>query len=358
MASLPWTMAEGLSNETVNASLEVSFQYPLFTVIYSLVFVLGLIENILVLYLLASKVTHTSHSYIYIMNLAIVDTLFVCILPFKIHYHQNQNHWIFGDLACRITGTFYYINIYLSIAFFTCICIDRYIAVLHPFTYIKVKGTHYTVVVIALWLAAISIAVSLILEGPLHNSSTRNRTACFENFSVTSWTHRMVPYNVLALMLGFVIPFAIILISYPLIAKRISRIRHNMFKKKALKTIYVILFICTVSLLPYHLTHLFHFLAKAQVINNLQFISFIYKMRRVTLALVSFNCCLNPILYYFMSASKQWHFQIRLRSQPKEVYTICDRKLSNHSCFYQSKSEPKLESKNTRMKQTGLCKTR
>ncbi|XP_034609341.1 tRNA pseudouridine synthase-like 1 isoform X1 [Trachemys scripta elegans] len=336
MANTSCTMARGHSNATiVDCCVEADFQYHLFTIIYSTVFVLGLLENVLALYLLTCKVKHTSHSYIYLINLAVADTLFVCILPFKIHYHLNQNDWIFGDMACRITGALYYINIYVSIAFFTCICMDRYVAVLHPFTYIRIKVTHYRIVVTVFWLVAASIMIPLILGGPLHNKGTENKTACFENFSLTSWTHRMMPYNVCALLFGFVIPFAIILISYPLIAKRIAHTRRSIHKKKALRTIYLILLISILCFLPYHLTHLLHFLMRVQLIQSCLFTNLIYKMRRVTLALVSFNCCLNPILYYFTSSSKPWHLGLKFRSKTK-VYTICDRKFND----YPYKSKP------------------
>ncbi|NXX02243.1 LPAR6 protein, partial [Larus smithsonianus] len=337
MAGISWS--DGGSNETVaNASsefsLEADFQYSLFTVIYSIVFVLGLGENLLALYLLSCRVTHTSQSYVYLINLALVDTLFVCVLPFKIHYHLNRNNWIFGDMACRVTGTLYYINIYLSIAFFTCICVDRYIAVLHPFAYIQIKVIHYVMVVTVLWVVALSVMVPLILGGPLHNSGARNTIACFENFTTSSWTYRMAPYNILALVFGFVIPFSIILISYPLIVKRISQIKHSIRKRKALTTIYIILLICTLCFLPYHLTHLLHFLMRIQVIQNESFTNLIYKMRRVTLALVSFNCCLNPLLYYFTSSSKRWRCNFKLRFRSKIVYTICDQKFGESSYIY------------------------
>ncbi|NXX96362.1 LPAR6 protein, partial [Centropus bengalensis] len=337
MADNSWP--EGVSNGTVASAnselvLEADFQYSLFTIVYSIVFVLGLIENILALYFLCCRVKHASQSCIYMINLALADTLFVCVLPFKIHYHLNRNDWIFGDMACRITGTLYYINMCLSIAFFTCICVDRYIAVLHPFTYIQIKAIHYLMVVTVLWVVALGVMVSLILGGPLHNRGVRNTTACFENFGTHNWTSRMAPYNILALVFGFVIPFSIILISYPLIAKRISQIKRGVRTRKALSTIYIILAICTLCFLPYHLTHLLHFLMRIQVIQNEAFTNFIYKTRRVTLALVSLNCCLNPLLYYFTSSSKRWHLNLKLRFRSKSVYTICDQKFGASSCGY------------------------
>ncbi|NXY90444.1 LPAR6 protein, partial [Alcedo cyanopectus] len=343
MANISWT--GGVSNETAatassQLSLEAEFQYSLFPIIYSIVFVLGLIENVLALYLLSCRAKHTSHSYVYMINLALVDTLFVCVLPFKIHYHLHHNNWIFGDMACRVTGTLYYINIYLSIGFFTCICVDRYIAALHPFTYIQIKATHYLLVVTVLWVVALSVTIPLILGGPLHNAGVRNKVACFENFARSSWTSRMAPYNILALVFGFVIPFSIILISYPLIARRVSQIRHSIRRTKALRTIYIILVICTLCFLPYHLTHLLHFLMRIQVIRNRAVTNGIYKMRRVTLALVSLNCCLNPLLYYFSSSSKQWLFRFRLRVKSKMIYTICDQKLEESSEVYKLQQRP------------------
>ncbi|NXS91502.1 LPAR6 protein, partial [Jacana jacana] len=315
--------------------LEADFQYSLFTVTYSIVFVLGLIENVLALYLLSCRVTHASHSYVYMINLALVDTLFVCVLPFRIHYHLNGNNWIFGDVACRVTGTLFYINIYLSIAFFTCICVDRYVAVLHPFTYIQIKVFHYLLVVAVLWVVALGVTVPLILGGPLHNTGKRNTTACFENFRTSAWTDRMAPYNILALLFGFAIPFSIILISYPLIARRVSQIKHSIYKRKALTTISIILLICTLCFLPYHLAHLLHFLMRVKVIQNQAFARLIYKMRRVTLALVSINCCLNPLLYYFTSSSRRWRCHFKLRFRSKLVYTICDRQLRELSYVYE-----------------------
>ncbi|XP_008939916.1 PREDICTED: lysophosphatidic acid receptor 6-like [Merops nubicus] len=336
MADISWT--EGASNETVGdarSELEAGFQYCLFTVIYSIVFVLGLTENVLALYLLSCRAKDASPSSVYLINLALVDTLFVCMLPFKIHYHLNWNDWIFGDVACRVTGTLYYINIYLSIAFFTCICLDRYVAALHPFAYLRLRATHHLLVATALWVLALGVTLPLILGGPLHNGGVRNTTACFENFPLSSWTRRMAPYNVLALVFGFVIPFSIILVSYPLVAKRISQTKHSVRRRKALRTICIILVICTLCFLPYHLTHLLHFLMRVQLIQNKSFTDLIYKMRRVTLALVSFNCCLNPLLYYLTSSSKQWLLKFRLRFRSKTVYTICDQKLGESFGVYQ-----------------------
>ncbi|XP_069466204.1 lysophosphatidic acid receptor 6-like [Ambystoma mexicanum] len=323
-----------------NCSLHADFQYHLFSVIYSLVFIVGLVCNLLALFILTCKVQNTTQSYIYFINLCMVDTIFVCMLPFRIHYHINGNNWIFGDVACRITGTLYYSNIYLSIGFFTCICADRYIAVVHPLTYIRIKVSHYSIVITVLvWALAVALVVPLVLGGPLHNTDG-NRTTCFENFTVHDYKDRMAPFNICVLVFGFVIPFSIISICYPLIAKRISQIQASIHKKKALRTIYLILLISIICFLPYHVTHLLHFLMRQELFASCAIANSIYKLRRVTLALVSLNSCLNPAMYYFTSSTYSCQLLVqKLRARrSKKVYTIYDRDMAALSvCTYRIK---------------------
>ncbi|XP_039223192.1 lysophosphatidic acid receptor 6-like [Crotalus tigris] len=310
-----------VANASEECSLRADFQYVLFSAIYIPVFVLGLLENGAALYLLTCRVSHPPRSYVYLLNLAVVDTLVVCILPFKIHYHLHHNNWVFGDVACRITGCMYFLNIYLSVAFFTSICVDRYLAVLHPLAYIRIKSAHYTLIAVLLWVTGLSIAGSLILGGRL-DANVSSAQVCFESFGEASWKGRMLPYNICVLVFGFLIPFVVILISYPLIARRISHIAESAFKRKALNTIYLILFICVCCFLPFHLTHLLHLLMRVGLIQNCHLAASIYQLRRITLALVSFNCCLNPVLYYHTLAGKRCPWKLRWQKRASKVYAV------------------------------------
>ncbi|XP_027557925.1 lysophosphatidic acid receptor 6-like [Neopelma chrysocephalum] len=332
MAGVSWA-----SNETVASSelwLEADSQDSLFTVTYSIVFVLGLVGNTLSLSLLSCRARHMSHSYIYLLNLALVGTLFVCVLPFRIHYHLHGSNWTWGDAACGITGTLFHIHIYLSIAFFTCLCVDRYVAVLHPFAYIQLRAGHCVLVATALWVVALGVTVPLVLAGPLHQRGVGNTTACLESFPTGSWTQQEAPHHVLALVLGSMVPLSLMLVGFPLAACRISRVRRGVAWRKALSTISIILAICALCFLPYHLTHLLHFLTRVRLIQDGSFSILIRGMRRVTPALVSLSCCLTPLLCYHSSSSKQWHCNFRLRFRSKKVFTICDRNFGEPSCDY------------------------
>ncbi|NXK36223.1 LPAR6 protein, partial [Piprites chloris] len=330
MAGVSWASNETVASSSSELWLEADFQYSLFPVTYGVAFVLGLVGNALALYLLSCRVRPMSHSYIYLINLALVDTLFVWVLPFRIHYHLHGNNWIFGAAACGVTGALFHIYTYLSIAFFTCICVDRYVAVLHPFTYIQIRASHCLLVATALWVVALGVTVPLALGGPLHGRGVGNTTACLEDFPASSRT----PYNVLALVSGAVVPFSLVLLGWPLVASRISRSKRSVSRRKALSTIYIILAICALCFLPYHLTRLLHFLVRVQVIQDQSFSALICRMRRVTLALVSLSCCLTPLLCYYSSSSKHWHCSFRLRFRSKKVFTICDQNFGEPSCDY------------------------
>ncbi|GCC32696.1 hypothetical protein chiPu_0011160 [Chiloscyllium punctatum] len=302
-----------------NCNLEANFQYYLFPIIYSIVFILGLIGNVTALCLLTKQMKKSSPTYVYITNLAVVDIIYICTLPFRIHYHIKKNDWPFGDITCRITGTLYFANVYISVAFLSSICVDRYIAVVYPRKYIRMRSTHYSKIISALvWIFSLTVMLSLVFGGSLSTTFKNNMTACFENFDAETWSKRMAAYNIAVLLFGFVIPFTIIMIFYPLAAKKIAQLKGSVYREKALTMIRVILVISVFCFVPYHATHLLHFLARLRIIQNCAFSSFVYKFRRITMALVSLNSIFDPLIYYFATI----HFKLNYSKQKRSIKQI------------------------------------
>ncbi|KAM5140355.1 lysophosphatidic acid receptor 6-like [Mantella aurantiaca] len=305
-------MEEDLNVHAANRSdcnPQADFQYGFFTVTYSLVFILGLPGNVFALYFLSRRRQRARSSNVYFVSLSAVDLVFICLLPFRIYYHNVGNDWVLGDVACRIMGTLFYANIYLSIGFFTCICLDRYLAVVHPMVYLRLKSSCYPLALtIIIWLVCSAIVLPLILGGPLDNVLVNStRTLCFEGFSPALWQNRLVAYNVCALIFGFLVPFAVIGVVFPVMARKVCQIKSSIHRKVAMRIIGYVFLISLLCFLPYHLTHLLHFLMRLDIFKTCAAKEHIYKLRRITLALVSLNSCLNPFLYLIPYLSRGVH---------------------------------------------------
>nr|XP_055045080.1 P2Y purinoceptor 1-like [Misgurnus anguillicaudatus]XP_055045081.1 P2Y purinoceptor 1-like [Misgurnus anguillicaudatus] len=290
----------------------LTFQYYLFPSVYIPVLIFGLIGNLGALYYFIFKIKQRSPSNVYIVNLAVADTLFLCTLPFRIHYHVNESNWVFGDAMCLITGTLYFANIYISITFMTCICVDRYIATLHPHTYLQLRNKSVaTMVSTGVW----SISGAAMLAFMLNCPGRTNKVTCFEDLSSEDWS-TLAPFTACCIIFGYLLPYVVILVCYPIVARRISRINNNT-ARGARRIIYAILAITVVCFLPYHIVNLVYLLSRMRLIAVDVWIP-----RRVTMALVSLNSLLDPVLYYFATGHYKWRMK-RLRFRKKKgVYSI------------------------------------
>ncbi|KAJ7985627.1 hypothetical protein DPEC_G00354030 [Dallia pectoralis] len=68
--------------------------------VYSLFFILGLVGNLMVLWVLLLGVRLRSMTDVCLLNLALADMLLVCTLPFLAHHARDQ--WVFGDFICKL----------------------------------------------------------------------------------------------------------------------------------------------------------------------------------------------------------------------------------------------------------------
>lgn len=283
------------------------YQHYLFPATYILALVVGLPGNLAALFVFTFKTRTRTAFSVYISNLALADILILCTLPFKIHYHLNSNNWQFGDIACRIIGLLFFANIYMSICFMTCICVDRYMATVHPHTYLRMRSPWCSIIVSAVLWCAVGVAILVfVLMGPLETKANASGTRrCFENFARHEWTSRLMGYSMLCLTFGSLLPSLIIIVCYPLAARRISKIETRT-ARKAVRVIYTILAITLLCFLPHHVVYLLHLLQRMEIIQSCTAADVIYHARRLTMALVILNTCLDPVLYYVTTSHCKW----------------------------------------------------
>lgn len=332
------------SDSFSNCSESADFQYVLFPVIYSLVFVLGLAGNLFVLgYFLWTR-TATAPANVFLVNLAIIDLLFVLTLPFRIAYHVLHNDWLLGEVLCKITGCLFFANLYGSSLFLTCICLERYVAVVHPLWHLQFRQPRYRVVAaVVVWAVLVGAILYLALRGPLTSSFPDGRTACLENFSSGSWKGRISSVSIFAAVVGFLLPLTLIGVCYSLIAWRLlaspgMQPGSRAAKRKALRTVLVVLGVFLVCFAPYHLVQLIHTLGRVGTLGGCPLIRATYIARRITMALTSLNACLDPLVYYFAAERFSWqpewckncccHLQAYKRAL--RLHVLCPRKDSSN----------------------------
>lgn len=273
---------------------------------YSLVFIIGLVGNLLALVVIVQNRKKINSTTLYSMNLVISDILFTTALPTRIAYYALGFDWRIGDALCRITALVFYINTYAGVNFMTCLSIDRFFAVVHPLRYNKIKRIEYAKgVCISVRILVFAQTLPLLIR-PMSKEET-SRTTCMEypNFEETA----SLPWILLgACLLGYVLPLVIILICYSQIccklfktAKQNPLTEKSGVNKKALNTIIFIIVVFILCFTPYHISIIQHMIKKLCSPDALecgQRYSFQISLH-FTVCLMNFNCCMDPFIYFF-----------------------------------------------------------
>lgn len=116
----------------------------------------GIPANFIVVWLIRKSKGDSSTSDMYIFHLAVLDILFCLIFPLElanILYLTNSGTWYVLRFFYGMKDT--------SPLLLSCICLDRYVAVVHPITFTKIKDRlHRRALVIVAWLLILSFSVA------------------------------------------------------------------------------------------------------------------------------------------------------------------------------------------------------
>uniref|UniRef100_S4RBX9 G-protein coupled receptors family 1 profile domain-containing protein n=1 Tax=Petromyzon marinus TaxID=7757 RepID=S4RBX9_PETMA len=195
-----------------------SYKYPVYSAVYGIVFIIGITGNSIALYVFLHLTRTKLASTVYFINLAFADMFFVLILPLRVVYYVRDGDWPFGDAMCRISSFAFYVNLYGSIFFLTGLSVTRYLAVVHPVRSLKaVTARRAVIACVSIWVFVALLTSPFLLNGQHHDASS-GRTLCFESKSGGSLM-MILAMNYIALVIGVLVPFAIIVACYVAIAR-------------------------------------------------------------------------------------------------------------------------------------------
>ncbi|NXY80539.1 GPR25 protein, partial [Glareola pratincola] len=123
----PATAATG--DGEVFSRWEAAFTTVFIPVLYSFIFLLGLLGNLFVIALTARKRRGRRAVDTFVLNLAVADAVFVCTLPFWAAAGARGNRWPLGEGLCKVSSYAIAVNRCSGILFLTALSVERYLVV-------------------------------------------------------------------------------------------------------------------------------------------------------------------------------------------------------------------------------------
>nr|XP_009941261.1 PREDICTED: probable G-protein coupled receptor 25 [Opisthocomus hoazin] len=203
-----------VTNTTENQELPSKWEFFFTTVfipiLYSFIFLLGLVGNLFVIVLMAKKSGSKRMVDTFVLNLAVADVIFVCTLPFWVAAGARGNRWLLGEGLCKVSSYAIAVNRCSSILFLTALSVERYL-VIRKVLDTKMMGSqrHIRVTCGIIW------AVSLLLGAPSLVYRQLDGDDC--------WDEDGEDFSLAMVFLTFLLPLGVISFCYCSIYCRLQR---------------------------------------------------------------------------------------------------------------------------------------
>ncbi|XP_064416267.1 P2Y purinoceptor 1-like [Latimeria chalumnae] len=271
----------------------VDFQQAFLPPVYAIEFCVAFFGNSLAIWLLCTreKVWHTG--IVYSFNLAVSDLLYVLSLPLLAIYFVKGKDWTFGTALCKIERYLFTCNLYGSIFFITCISINRYIGIVHPFySHSKVQPKHAKMASLAVWVLVIVISIPVLVFST--TMPRNNKMECLGS-STNEHLGTYLYYSIFLAVFGCGLPFLITLVCYIAIFWTVFTNQNLtcLQKKKVYTIIVIVVLLYAISFLPYHVLRNLNLKDRL----SQQGCNSIFRAYQITKGLVILNMCIHPLLY-------------------------------------------------------------
>uniref|UniRef100_A0A8C9R0K0 C-C motif chemokine receptor 8 n=1 Tax=Scleropages formosus TaxID=113540 RepID=A0A8C9R0K0_SCLFO len=284
-------------------------------VLYSLCFVIGLIGNSLVFWVILARVKLRNMTDVCLLNLAIADLLLLCALPFLAH--SSRADWVFGEAMCKIILSTYYIGFYSGIFFVILMSIDRYLAIVHAVYALKARTRTYGLIASAVvWILGFLASFPEVHFITVDHLS--NDTQCLVNYNTNK---SLTVFGLLKMnVLGLLIPLGVMVFCYSMIIRRLLRSKSLKSKTIQLVLLVVVVFFC--CWVPYNVASFFKALELLQVYTACHSSKAIRLSLQITEALAYSHTCWNPILYVFVGEKFRKHL-LTLINRAFNCVSVC-----------------------------------
>ncbi|XP_076135525.1 C-C chemokine receptor type 4-like [Alosa pseudoharengus] len=279
--------------------------------LYSIYFVLGLLGNGLVVWVISMGVRLRSMTDVCLLNLALADLLLVSSLPFLAH--QARDKWVFGDAMCKLVLSVYYVGYYSGIYFIALMGVDRYLAVVHAIYALQVRTRSYGILAsIVVWITAIFSSFPEVLAVKLSNSNATAKNVCGRDYEDKSGLRAGAIFKMN--VLGFVIPLTMLIFCYSRIL--LTLLHSRSAKRQAVRLVMVVMVAFLFCWTPYNVTNFFWGLHVIGYFKDCESSNALFLSLQITEVMAYTHCCLNPLLYVFVGEKFRRHLLRLLSKSP------------------------------------------
>ncbi|KAJ3609261.1 hypothetical protein NHX12_023785 [Muraenolepis orangiensis] len=277
----------------------------LISLVYFLVATAGMAGNLLVLFLLYSTRTITAGTInFFVFHLALAQLLFSLALPFWAVEMALDYSWPFDVATCKAISLLTGLNVYASCFFLTAMSLTRYCSVataLRPTAALWHRGFCCSRAAAAtVWAGALVAAAPRAVFAELIHVGPANDTVCLFRFpDGTAW---LGINHLLRVVLGFLLPYGVIVLSYLLLLRFLCR--HKMRgvnprrESRVSRSVAAVVLSFCACWFPYNLLTLWGVLIQLDVVD----ISPSFYLAQTYFFPLA-NClaftssCLNPVIY-------------------------------------------------------------
>ncbi|XP_052070574.1 allatostatin-A receptor-like [Mytilus californianus] len=309
------TMSNNLS-ESIQGEMESALAFEravhlAVSIIFGIVVLVGFLGNLLVIIVVWSNTQMQNTTNILIVSLAFADLSFIIFcVPFTATKYVMST-WPFGTLWCKISSYLMYVCAFASVYTLVLMSLDRYLAVVHPITSMKIRNRrNANFLVVLTWIVILGSNLPAafefhVLEYKFYES---NRSTCIleQNFSVARRFHGCF------FAFGYVLPLTLICVLYGFMLKRLlygvvpggsQRAESIRSKKRVTKMIIIVVGIFALCWLPIQIMFL------VQYFGHFEANPITFGIQMTANCLAYMNSCVNPILYAFLSENFRRSFR-------------------------------------------------
>ncbi|XP_059805055.1 urotensin-2 receptor-like [Hypanus sabinus] len=267
--------------------------------VLSLMFIVGVTGNIYTLVVMFHSIRSAASMYIYIVNLALADLLYLSTIPFIVSTYFLKG-WYFGDIGCRILFSVDFLTMHASIFTLTVMSTERYLAVVKPLDTVKRSKSYRKAIAVVIWLASLLLALPMIIT--IRLMRTRGKNICSSTWSRHVYgIYLSVLFTTSILAPGIIIAYLYIRLARTYWVSQVTTFNDKQTRRspnqKVLYMIFAIVLVFWACFLPFWVWQMIgHYQPPLSLIQKTK-IHINYLMTCLTYS----NSCINPFLYTLLT---------------------------------------------------------